>query len=65
MAAADESDQFVVTQRGQKQMKKTTVGWELLVKWKDGHEMWLPLKDLKEPADFSLAGKPCSNTGHP
>jgi len=33
--AATKSDQFVATKRGQKLMKKTAVGWKLLVRQKD------------------------------
>jgi hypothetical protein len=39
---------YVVTQRGQKRLRKTTIGWSLLVKWADGSESLIPLKDLKE-----------------
>ena len=28
--------------------RKTTKGWELLVKWKDGSENWVKLKDMKD-----------------
>ena len=33
---------------GQKIRKKTTKGWEFLVKWKDGSTNWISLKDMKE-----------------
>jgi hypothetical protein len=39
---------YVVTNQGHKRPRKTTVGWSLLVKWADGSETWIPLKDLKE-----------------
>ena len=42
------SDAYVVTQRGRKRHRRTTVGWKLLVKWSDGSETWVPLKDMKE-----------------
>ena len=29
-------------------LRKTTQGWKILVKWKDGSEVWTPLKDMKE-----------------
>eukprot|EP00957_Ditylum_brightwellii_P137489 10482321-Ditylum_brightwellii.AAC.1 len=29
-------------------MRKTTVGWLLLVKWKDYSESWISFKDMKE-----------------
>ena len=46
--AVSKADMYVVTRQGQKWPRKTTVGWKLLVKWKDGSETWIPLKDLKE-----------------
>jgi hypothetical protein len=46
--AVSKSDMYVVTRRGQKRMRKTTQGWKLLVKWADGSETWIPLKDMKE-----------------
>ena len=36
-------------------MKQTTVGWKLLVAWKDGSESWVPLKDLKESNPVEVA----------
>ncbi len=41
-------------------LRKTTVGWKLLVKWKDGSKQWIALNDLKkshpiETAEFSEA----------
>jgi hypothetical protein len=46
--AIAKDDMYVITNRGQKRPRKTTVGWSLLVKWADGSETWIPLKDLKE-----------------
>lgn len=45
---------------GPKVPRKTTVGWELNVRWKDGSSDWVPLKDLKvsnpvELAEYALA----------
>jgi hypothetical protein len=42
------ADGYVTTRNGRKHQRKTTKGWELLVRWKDGAETWVPLKDLKE-----------------
>jgi hypothetical protein len=47
-AAITKEDGFVVTRRGKKQPRKTTQGWKLLVRWADGAETWIPLKDMKE-----------------
>ena len=54
------SDAYVVTRHGRKRHWRTTVGWKLLVKWSDGSESWVPLKDMKEShplevADFAKA----------
>jgi hypothetical protein len=42
------ADKYLTTTSGQKRMRKTTVGWKLLVKWADGKETWIPMKDMKE-----------------
>jgi hypothetical protein len=34
--------------------KKTTKGWKLLVKWKDGSTQWVRLPDLKESNPVEL-----------
>ena len=41
-------DKYVVTRSGRRRLRKTTSGWKLLVRWRDGHEAWIALKDLKE-----------------
>eukprot|EP00980_Cylindrotheca_fusiformis_P023766 scaffold10951_cov72-Cylindrotheca_fusiformis.AAC.1 len=41
-------DMYIPTRRGNKQMRKTTQGWKLLVQWADDSETWIPLKDMKE-----------------
>lgn len=46
--AVPKSDKWVVTKRGNKRLRMSTVGWKLLVQWKDGSESWIPLKDMKE-----------------
>ena len=38
----------MITHRGQQRLRKITVGWKLLICWKDGSEAWVPLKDMKE-----------------
>jgi hypothetical protein len=42
------NDMYVVTRRGQKRIRKTTQGWKLLIKWANGSESWIALKDMKE-----------------
>ena len=41
-------DGFERGPNGQRRPKKTTVGWDLLVEWKDGSCDWVLLKELKE-----------------
>ena len=53
--AVPKSDQYVVTRRGQRKLRKTTIGWKLLVKWADGSESWIPLKDMKESHPVEVA----------
>ena len=33
--AITKDDMYIITKRGQKKIKKTTVGWQLLVQWRD------------------------------
>ena len=58
--AIPKSEKYVYTQGGQKRSRVTTKGWKLLVRWADGTESWIPLKDLKasnpvETAEFAKA----------
>jgi len=48
-------DGFIMTKSGNKVAKKTTRGWKLLAKFKDGSMEWLPLKDLKDSYPVELA----------
>ena len=53
-------DMYIVTKRVQQKIQKITVGWHLLVQWRDQSESWIHLKDLKkshqiEVAEFSKA----------
>ena len=41
-------NKHVLTRSGQRQMRKTTVGWKLLVQFWDGSKQWMSLKVLKE-----------------
>ena len=53
--AVPKIDKYLITSSGQKRLRKTTVGWSLLVKWADGSESWIPLKDLKESHPIETA----------
>ena len=51
---------YINKKSGQKRMKHTTYGQNLLVKWKNGTQEWVPLKILKnsnpiEVAEFAVA----------
>ena len=41
-------DKHITTMSRQKQLRKTTKGWKLLIKWKDKSKAWINLADLKE-----------------
>ena len=41
-------DKYITTKSGQKQLRKTTKGWQLLIKWKDKCKAWINLADMKE-----------------
>jgi hypothetical protein len=48
-------DDGFVEHNGRKTPKKTTKGWKLLVRWKDGSTQWVRLADLKESNPVELA----------
>ena len=50
-----QQDAFITTRTGTKRWRKTTIGWELLVQWKDGSTNWIALKDLKESYPVQVA----------
>ena len=58
--ALTKKNRFIVTKHSRRKLRKSTVGWKLLVKWKDGSKSWVPLKGIKESnpvdvAEFSKA----------
>ena len=53
--AVKKEDKYLYTKQGARKLRKTTVGWKLLVSWKDGSESWIPLKDLKESNPVEVA----------
>lgn len=53
--AVAKEDGFVTTTSGQRRRLQTTKGWELLARWKDGSETWIPLKDAKEAFPLQTA----------
>ena len=48
-------DAFIKTKNGDKRQKQTTVGWEILLLWKDGSTTWEAMKDVKECYPVDLA----------
>ena len=46
--AIPKTDKYITTSRGQRRLRKTTVGWKLLVKWRDQSESWIKFSELKE-----------------
>lgn len=48
-------DKYLITRTGQKRLRKTTQGWDLLVSWKDGTESWVKLAALKHSYPVELA----------
>ena len=38
----------MISKNGNKARKQTTKGWYFKVKWRDGTDSWVALKDLKE-----------------
>ena len=58
--AVPKRDKYVYDRHGRRRARKTTRGWWLLVKWKDGSESWQRLADMKESypietAEFAVA----------
>lgn len=53
--AIDVADGFTVSHNGNRHPKKTTRGWKLLTKMKEGMSQWVPLKELKESKPIELA----------
>ena len=49
------SDKYIVTPSGQKRLRKTTQGWDILISWKDGSESWAKLSEMKESYPIETA----------
>ena len=57
-----QQDAFITTRTSTKRRRETTIGWELLVQWKDGSTNWIALKDMKESylvqvAEYSVGAR--------
>ena len=53
--ALGKDNAFVVDRNGRRSLRKTTMGWDLLVKWREGPTQWIPLKILKESNPVEVA----------
>ena len=61
-SAVSKADKYLVTKKGRHRLRKSTIGWKMLVRWKNGCEQWVPLKLLKdnypvETAEYALANQ--------
>ena len=54
-AAVTRDNMFIQTASGQRRLRRSTAGWKLLIKWKDGSQDWVPLKILKEQYPVQVA----------
>ena len=54
-SAIPKEDGFITSKNGQQRRRQTTQGWSFLIKWKDGSETWVPLKDCKEAYPVQVA----------
>ena len=54
-SAIPKSDKYYNMKQGTKRQQFTTIGWQFLVKWKDGRKSWVKLRDLNKsnPMDLS------------
>ena len=60
--AVTKENSFYQTRFGGQRCRRTTIGWELCVEWKDSSQQWIALKDMKnaypiEVADYATANK--------
>ena len=52
--AVQKGDRFVI-KNGKRYRRRTTIGWKLCVRWKDGSTSWERLADLKESFPIQVA----------
>ena len=56
--ALQHHDKYVQTKNGRHHLRKTTKGWELIIKWKDKPESWIKLADMTESHPVEVAEYP-------
>ena len=54
-SAVSKSNALIVTNRGVRDLRQTTIGRKLLIQWKDGSKDWTPFKILKESNPAEVA----------
>ena len=55
LRAVDRSNMWVTYGKGQRRMRQTTEGWQLLVRWHDDSVQWIPLSIMKESNPVEVA----------
>ena len=60
--AISKDNMYIMTESGQRRLRKYTVGWDFRVSWSDGSESWVPLSLLNnsypiEADEFAVAWK--------
>jgi len=50
-----QQDALLMTRSGTRRRRETTIGWEILVQWKDQSTSWIALKDMKDSFPVQLA----------
>ena len=60
--AVSKADKYIHTKGGNCRLRKTIVGWKILVRWRNQSESWIPLKLMKEnypveTSEYAKAGQ--------
>ena len=65
--AIDKADKYIITKSGNRRLCKTTIGWNILIRWKNQTETWVPLKLMKEnyPVETAEYAKACQIDDEP
>ena len=53
--ALSKDDMYITNKSGRRRLRQSTLGWELLTRYKDGSEQLIPLKLLKESNPIEVA----------
>ena len=53
--AIEKKDKYFISKRGRRSMRKTTFGCKLNIKWRDGTNTWVSLKNIKESNPIEVA----------